>query len=221
MLSRTEHKLFYNLNTTVIALTSIINTLKSKLNNRYCVCVCVITLGHRRGCIRYFIRSTVNGGAFYLNYIIYFHRWAKTYLLNLSPMFNIQNIPFGCRIPVQQFSSHFSDVIMRVMASQITSGCLHNCLFRRRLKKTSKLCVTDLCEGNPQVTDEPMDSPHKWPVIQKMFPFDDVIIHISDTSDIGPVMWKVFTWHDVIMILTYFCTYREVLQYTWPLIFTH
>ena len=31
-------------------------------------------------------------------------------------------------------------------------GCLHNCLFRRRSKKISKFCVTDLCEGNPPVT---------------------------------------------------------------------
>ena len=31
--------------------------------------------------------------------------------------------------------------------------CLLNRLFRRRSKKTSKLCVTGLCEGNPPVTD--------------------------------------------------------------------
>ena len=30
--------------------------------------------------------------------------------------------------------------------------CLLNRLFRRRSKKTSKLCVTGLCEGNPPVT---------------------------------------------------------------------
>ena len=44
---------------------------------------------------------------------------------------------------------------------------LLNCLFRRRSKKTSKLRVTGLCAGN---------SPHKWPVTRKMFPFDDVIM---------------------------------------------
>ena len=32
--------------------------------------------------------------------------------------------------------------------------CLLNHLFRRRSKKTSKLCVTGLCEGNSPVTDE-------------------------------------------------------------------
>ena len=30
--------------------------------------------------------------------------------------------------------------------------CLLSCLFRRRSKKISKLCVTGLCEGNPPVT---------------------------------------------------------------------
>ena len=38
-------------------------------------------------------------------------------------------------------------------------GCFLNCLFRRRSKKTSKLCVTGLCEGN-----FPMNYPHKGPV---------------------------------------------------------
>ena len=32
--------------------------------------------------------------------------------------------------------------------------CLPNRLFRRRSKKTSKLCVTGLCAGNSLVTDE-------------------------------------------------------------------
>ena len=32
--------------------------------------------------------------------------------------------------------------------------CLLNCLFTRRSKKTSKLCVTGLCEGNSPVTSE-------------------------------------------------------------------
>ena len=32
--------------------------------------------------------------------------------------------------------------------------CLHSRFFRRRSKKTSKLCVTGLCEGNSPVTGE-------------------------------------------------------------------
>ena len=43
-------------------------------------------------------------------------------------------------------------------------------LFRRRSKKTSKRRVTGLCAGN-----SPVNSPHRWPVTRKMFPFHDVI----------------------------------------------
>ena len=51
--------------------------------------------------------------------------------------------------------------------------CLLNRLFRRRSKKISKLRVTGLCAGN---SPGPVNSPHKWPVMRKMFPFDDVIM---------------------------------------------
>ena len=66
---------------------------------------------------------------------------------------------------------HNNDVIMSAMASQII-GVSHH-LFRRRSKKTSKLHVTGLYEGNPPVTG---GIPSQRPVTQKMFPFDDVIM---------------------------------------------
>ena len=51
--------------------------------------------------------------------------------------------------------------------------CLLNLLFRRRSKKTSKLRVTGLCKDNPPMTG---GSPHKGPLMRKMFPFDDVVM---------------------------------------------
>ena len=54
--------------------------------------------------------------------------------------------------------------------------CLLNHLSRRRSKETSKLRVTGLCAGN---SPGPVNSPHKWPVTRKMFPFDDVIMIMS------------------------------------------
>ena len=51
--------------------------------------------------------------------------------------------------------------------------CLLNRLFRRRSKKTSKLRVTGLCAGN---SPGPVNSPHKWPVMRKICPFDDIIM---------------------------------------------
>ena len=49
--------------------------------------------------------------------------------------------------------------------------CLLSRLFRHRSKKTSKHFVTGLSEGN-----SPVNSPHKWLVMRKMFPFDDTIM---------------------------------------------
>ena len=54
-------------------------------------------------------------------------------------------------------------------------NCLLNRLFRRRSKKTSQLPVTGLCEWG--IHRWPVNSPHKWPVTRKMFPFDDVIMY--------------------------------------------
>ena len=51
--------------------------------------------------------------------------------------------------------------------------CLLNRLFRRGSKKTSKLHVTGLYEGNPPVTGE---FPPQRDITRKMFPFDDVIM---------------------------------------------
>ena len=57
--------------------------------------------------------------------------------------------------------------------------CLLNRLFRRRSRKTSKLRVTGLCVGN---SPGPVNSPHKGPVMRKMFPFDDVIMWVEYVS---------------------------------------
>ena len=51
--------------------------------------------------------------------------------------------------------------------------CLLNRLFGHRSKETSKLRVTGLCAGNSPGL---VNSLHKWPVTQKMFSFDDVIM---------------------------------------------
>ena len=60
--------------------------------------------------------------------------------------------------------------------------CLLNRLFRRRSKKTSKLRVTGLCVG---IHRGPVNSPHKWPVSRKMFPFDDVFMNTVNSLTPG------------------------------------
>ena len=54
--------------------------------------------------------------------------------------------------------------------------CLLNRLFRRRSKKTSKLCVIGLCEGNLPVT---IGFPLQRASARKIFQFDDVIMICS------------------------------------------
>ena len=52
--------------------------------------------------------------------------------------------------------------------------CLLNRLFKARIKENIKApCHWPLCWG---IHRWPVNSPHKWPVIWKMFSFDDVII---------------------------------------------
>ena len=59
-----------------------------------------------------------------------------------------------------------------VVSNHQPRDCLLNSLFWRRSKKTSKLRVTGLCEGNSPGTGEfPAQK-----VTRKMFPFDDVIM---------------------------------------------
>ena len=52
--------------------------------------------------------------------------------------------------------THYNDAIMSVIASEITNlTIVHSTVYsRRRSKKTSKLWVTGLCEGNSPVTGE-------------------------------------------------------------------
>ena len=51
--------------------------------------------------------------------------------------------------------------------------CLFNRLFRRRSKKHQSSASLAFVRGIHRL---PVNSPHKWPVTRKMFPFDDVIM---------------------------------------------
>ena len=70
---------------------------------------------------------------------------------------------------------HYDDVIMGVIASQITSltivySTVYSHADQRKYQSSASLAfVWGIHRG-------PMNSPHKWPVTRKMFPFDDVIM---------------------------------------------
>ena len=66
--------------------------------------------------------------------------------------------------------SHGSDVIMGAMASQITSLTIVYSTDQRKHQSSAPLAFVW------GIHRSPVNSPHKWPVTRKMFPFDDVIM---------------------------------------------
>ena len=69
--------------------------------------------------------------------------------------------------------------------------CLLNRLFRLRSRKTPKLRITGFCARN-----SPVNSPHKWPVTRKMFPFNVVIMNIFFfTYFIKFILWYNISRH--------------------------
>ena len=75
-------------------------------------------------------------------------------------------------VPLQLFMSHGYHNV----SNHQQLNCFFNRSFRRTSKNTSKLHVTDLWEGNSQVTSR---FPHRGTVMRKMFPFDDVIMKLD------------------------------------------
>ena len=70
---------------------------------------------------------------------------------------------------------HYDDVIMTMLASQITSlTVVYSIVYlgvnqRKHQSSASLAFVWEIHRG-------PVNFPHKWPVTRKMFPFDDVIM---------------------------------------------
>ena len=70
---------------------------------------------------------------------------------------------------------HYTDVIMGAIASQLTSlstvySTVYSDADHRKHQRSASLALEwGIHRG-------PVNSPHKWPVTRKMFPFDDVIM---------------------------------------------
>ena len=73
---------------------------------------------------------------------------------------------------------HYNDVIMTTIASQITSlrivySTVYSDADQRKHQSSASLAfVRGIHRG-------PVNSPHKWPVTRKIFPFDDIIMIIQ------------------------------------------
>ena len=94
---------------------------------------------------------------------------------------NVLMTSFDSLFYIRLQGSHYSDVRMGSMASQITSLTIvyltvYSGADQRKHQSSASLAfVRGIHRG-------PGNSPHKWQVTQKMFPFDDVIM-ITDTGE--------------------------------------
>ena len=89
--------------------------------------------------------------------------------------------------------SHYSDVIMGAMASQISSftivySTVYSGADQRKHQSSASLTFV---RG---IHRWPVNSPHKWAVTGKMFPFDDVIMcQICQSTKIKISIWWQFS----------------------------
>ena len=80
--------------------------------------------------------------------------------------------------------------------------CLLKRLFRHRSKKTPMLRFTGLSAGN---------SPHKWPVTRKMFPFNDVIMTYN-SAILRSINWMLQTPMPCIFHIALISHYSDVIK---------
>ena len=103
---------------------------------------------------------------------------------------------------MMRMAAHYNDVIMGTIAPQITSltivySIVYSDADQRKHQSSASLAfVRGIHRG-------PVNSPHKWPVTRKIFPFDDVIMR-------DDIRWPVQT---VIII----CHYHHRMWNHWQL----
>ena len=91
--------------------------------------------------------------------------------------------------------THYNDAIMGAIASQIIRltivySIVYSDADQRKHQSSASLAfMWGIHRG-------PVNSPHKWPVTRKMFPFDDVIMcTLTPNTQIGSFCWHSFTKH--------------------------
>ena len=84
---------------------------------------------------------------------------------------------------IAYFRYHYSDVIMGSMVSQITSLTIVYSTVYSDADQTKHQSSASLAFVRG-IRRWPVNSPHKWPVTRKMFPFDDVIMIWNRASPI-------------------------------------
>ena len=109
-------------------------------------------------------------------------------------------------------SKHYNDIIMGTMASKITSlRFVYSTVYsdenqRKHQSSASLAFVWGIHRGQ-------VNSPHKWPVTRKMFPFDDVIMkhpiaHLQ--GKIWGVFWELILWYPPLPLPYYVQNYLVI-----------
>ena len=127
--------------------------------------------------------------AHYIAVTMYF---CHTFVLTVLRLFKCYNVNERVRYPMlfwllvgkdfqrtpNKFNQHYDDVIMTMLASQITSltvvySIVYSGVNQRKYQSSASLAfVRKIHRG-------PVNFPHKCPVTRKMFPFDDVIMRVE------------------------------------------
>ena len=102
---------------------------------------------------------------------------------------------------------HYSDVIVGIMASHITSltivySTVHSGTDQRKHQSSASLAFVWW------IYRWPVNSPHKWPVTQNMFPFDDVFMDFIITVKSKKC---ANNWVNYGLKLMYVCTLRYLI----------
>ena len=106
---------------------------------------------------------------------------------------------------------HYGDVIMEAIASQITSlASVYStvqlgAVQRKHQSSASLAFVWGIHRG-------PVNSPHKWPVTRKMFPFDDVFMGQGQTC-VSYLRRQMWIW--IVNTLRYFSLYHVILSFVY------
>ena len=107
-------------------------------------------------------------------------------------------------------SYHYTDIIMGTIASQITSfTILYSTVYsdadQRKYQSAASLAFVW------GIHRRPVNSPHKWPVTRKMFPFDDVIIAYGQWCGAltYPCFWGSISFHTQTICWANICSASE------------
>ena len=117
------------------------------------------------------------------------YHYITTHNLGAKRKRNIWNLLY--RLWIQYFSlQHYNDIKMGSMASQITSlTTIYTTVYSGADQRTHQSSASlAFVRG---IHRRPVNSPHKWAVARKMFPFDDVIMtNFFCCSFVGDKTWS-------------------------------